>query len=199
MSGVFVRKSGRMNFCYGSSGSRSLREPSCSWPVWPRWQGRSGIFQGLPDYSQLQNYEPPVMTRVHAADDRCSANTPRSAGCMPIQRCQLRSTPRAAEDKNFYEHGGVDAIIAGARGVAHPELRFQPPPQGARDHPAGRQELPLTNEVSFSGQRKPCWRCESSGPIPGTRSSAYLNEIIRPRAYGIAAASLFISTSRSTN
>jgi penicillin-binding protein 1A len=22
----------------------------------------------LPDYSQLQNYEPPVMTRVHAAD-----------------------------------------------------------------------------------------------------------------------------------
>jgi membrane carboxypeptidase/penicillin-binding protein len=24
--------------------------------------------QDLPDYSQLQNYEPPVMTRVHAAD-----------------------------------------------------------------------------------------------------------------------------------
>ena len=24
--------------------------------------------QGLPDYSQLQDYEPPVMTRVHAAD-----------------------------------------------------------------------------------------------------------------------------------
>ena len=24
--------------------------------------------QGLPDYSVLKNYEPPVMTRVHAAD-----------------------------------------------------------------------------------------------------------------------------------
>ena len=24
--------------------------------------------QDLPDYSQLQNYEPPVMTRVHAGD-----------------------------------------------------------------------------------------------------------------------------------
>jgi hypothetical protein len=24
--------------------------------------------QGLPDYSRLENYEPPVMTRVHAAD-----------------------------------------------------------------------------------------------------------------------------------
>jgi penicillin-binding protein 1A len=26
--------------------------------------------QDLPDYSQLKNYEPPVMTRVHAADGR---------------------------------------------------------------------------------------------------------------------------------
>ena len=26
--------------------------------------------QGLPDYSQLADYEPPVMTRVHAGDGR---------------------------------------------------------------------------------------------------------------------------------
>ena len=43
----------------------------------------------LPDYSQLQDYEPPVMTRVHAATARCSANTPRSAGCIcRSRRCR---------------------------------------------------------------------------------------------------------------
>ena len=29
--------------------------------------------QDLPDYSQLQRYEPPVMTRVHASDGRLVA------------------------------------------------------------------------------------------------------------------------------
>ena len=30
------------------------------------WFGNSN--EGLPDYTQLKNYEPPVMTRVHAGD-----------------------------------------------------------------------------------------------------------------------------------
>jgi len=55
----------------------------------------------LPDYSQLQDYEPPVMTRVHAVDGsllgeyakrstvRCSANTPKSGGCIcRSRRCR---------------------------------------------------------------------------------------------------------------
>jgi penicillin-binding protein 1A len=39
--------------------------------------------QDLPDYSQLQNYEPPVMTRVHAADGSpaSGAFTCRSRPC----------------------------------------------------------------------------------------------------------------------
>ena len=36
--------------------------------------------QGLPDYSQLKNYEPPVTTRVHAADGSLLAEISREPG-----------------------------------------------------------------------------------------------------------------------
>jgi penicillin-binding protein 1A len=42
----------------------------------------AGLFwhfsKGLPEYSQLQDYEPPVMTRVHAADGALLAEYARS-------------------------------------------------------------------------------------------------------------------------
>jgi penicillin-binding protein 1A len=67
--------------------------------------------QDLPDYSQLKNYEPPVMTRVHAADGSLLAEYSRE------RRLYLPSTAIptlvkqafiSAEDKNFYSHGGFD-------------------------------------------------------------------------------------------
>ena len=67
--------------------------------------------QDLPDYSQLKNYEPPVMTRVHAADGSLLAEYARE------RRLYLPSTAIpplvkrafiAAEDKNFYTHRGFD-------------------------------------------------------------------------------------------
>ena len=65
----------------------------------------------LPDYSQLQNYEPPVMTRVHAGDGSLVAEYARERRLyMPIQVVPKRVIHAflAAEDKNFYEHGGLD-------------------------------------------------------------------------------------------
>src|SRR5262252_9298294 len=67
--------------------------------------------QELPDYSQLQDYEPAVMTRVHASDGQLLAEYARERRLyLPIQ-----AIPRlvinafiAAEDKSFYEHGGLD-------------------------------------------------------------------------------------------
>ena len=103
----------------------------------------------LPDYSQLQDYEPPVMTRVHASRRLAAwANTPRSDACT----CRSRRFPKlvinaflAAEDKNFYEHGGIDYTgMARAALVYIAELRFQPPSAGrVHHHPAGCEELPL--------------------------------------------------------
>src|SRR5208283_4423338 len=67
--------------------------------------------QDLPDYSQLKNYEPPVMTRVHAADGSLLAEYARerrlylpSAAIPPL----VKEAFIAAEDKNFYSHRGFD-------------------------------------------------------------------------------------------
>src|SRR5260370_3674868 len=75
--------------------------------------GAAGLFwhfsKGLPDYSQLQDYEPPVMTRVHAADGSLLAEYARERRLyLPIQAVPKLVTNAfiAAEDKNFYEHGG---------------------------------------------------------------------------------------------
>src|SRR5262252_7382918 len=65
----------------------------------------------LPDYSQLQDYEPAVMTRVHASDGALLAEYAKERRLyIPIQAVPKLVTHAfvAAEDKNFYEHGGVD-------------------------------------------------------------------------------------------
>ncbi|MGO4571794.1 penicillin-binding protein 1A [Microvirga sp. 2TAF3] len=78
----------------------------------------------LPDHAQLANYEPPVMTRVHAADGSLIAEYARERRLyVPIQ-----AVPKlviggflSAEDKNFYKHAGIDpegivrAIVANFR------------------------------------------------------------------------------------
>jgi penicillin-binding protein 1A len=67
--------------------------------------------QDLPDYSQLQNYEPPVMTRVHAADGQLLAEYAKERRLyLPIQAIPKLVTNCfiSAEDKNFYEHNGID-------------------------------------------------------------------------------------------
>ncbi|MEJ0051647.1 MAG: penicillin-binding protein 1A [Methylovirgula sp.] len=67
--------------------------------------------QDLPDYTQLKNYEPPVMTRVHAADGSVLAEYSKqrrlylpSFAIPPL----VKEAFISAEDKNFYHHGGVD-------------------------------------------------------------------------------------------
>src|ERR1700748_248276 len=65
----------------------------------------------LPDYSQLQDYEPPVMTRVHASDGALLAEYAKERRLyLPIQAVPklVINAFLAAEDKNFYEHGGID-------------------------------------------------------------------------------------------
>src|SRR6202021_1361749 len=72
----------------------------------------AGLFwhysKDLPDYSQLQDYEPPVMTRVHASDGSLlSEYASQRRLSLPIQAIPklVSNAFIAAEDKNFYEHG----------------------------------------------------------------------------------------------
>src|SRR5215475_15748575 len=65
----------------------------------------------LPDYSQLQDYEPPIMTRVHAVDGSLLGEYAKERRLyLPIQAIpkQVINAFIAAEDKSFYDHNGID-------------------------------------------------------------------------------------------
>jgi penicillin-binding protein 1A len=65
----------------------------------------------LPDYAQLRNYEPPVMSRVHAGDGTLLAEYAKERRLyLPIQAVPklVINAFLSAEDKNFYRHVGID-------------------------------------------------------------------------------------------
>jgi len=152
----------------------------------------------LPDYSQLQDYEPPVMTRVHAADGSLVAAYARERRLyIPIQAVPKRviNAFLAAEDKNFYEHGGLDFT-----GIARAAMNYiqnfgsSRRPQGASTitQQVAKNFL-LTNEVSFTRKIKEALlalkieRTYSKDKI----LELYLNEIyLGLGAYGVASAAL---------
>ena len=152
----------------------------------------------LPDYSQLKDYEPPVMTRVHAADGSLVAEYARERRLyIPIQAVPklVINAFLAAEDKNFYEHGGLDFT-----GIARAALSYVQN-YGSGRRPQGASTITqqvaknflLTNEVSLTRKVKEALlalkieRTYSKDKI----LELYLNEIyLGLGAYGIAAASL---------
>jgi len=154
--------------------------------------------QDLPDYSQLKDYEPPVMTRVHAADGSLLAEYAKERRLyLPIQAVPklVINAFLAAEDKNFYEHGGIDYSGMARAAILYAEN------YGSNRRPQGASTITqqvaknffLTNEVSFSRKIKEALlamrleRAYSKDKI----LELYLNEIyLGLGAYGIAAASL---------
>ncbi len=152
----------------------------------------------LPDYSQLQDYEPPVMTRVHASDGSLLAEYSKERRLyLPIQAVPklVINSFLAAEDKNFYEHGGIDfSGMARAAALYAQNYGSNRRPQGASTitQQVAKNFL-LTNEVSFTRKIKEALlamrieRTYSKDKI----LELYLNEIyLGLGAYGIAAASL---------
>ncbi len=69
------------------------------------------VSKDLPDYEVLAKYEPPVMTRVHASDGSLIAEYATERRIyVPINAIpeKLIQAFMAAEDKNFFQHGGID-------------------------------------------------------------------------------------------
>lgn len=164
--------------------------------------GAAGLFwhysKDLPDYSQLQDYEPPVMTRVHATDGSLVAEYARERRLyLPIQAIPklVLNAFIAAEDKNFYDHGGLDF-----QGIVRASL-LMVQNYGSGKRPQGASTITqqvaknflLTNEASFERKIKEALlalkieRTYSKDKI----LELYLNEIyLGFGAYGVAAASL---------
>src|ERR1700684_1288653 len=152
----------------------------------------------LPDYSQLQDYEPPVMTRVHAADGELLAEYAKQRRLyLPIQQVPklVINAFISAEDKNFYEHPGIDfSGIARAGWLYLQNIGTSRRPQGASTitQQVAKNFL-LTHEVSFTRKIK-----EALLALKIERAytkdrilELYLNEIyLGFGAYGVAAASL---------
>jgi penicillin-binding protein 1A len=69
------------------------------------------VSKDLPDYEVLAKYEPPVMTRIHADDGSLIAEYAKERRIyVPITAIPDRVVQAfiSAEDKNFYQHGGLD-------------------------------------------------------------------------------------------
>ena len=152
----------------------------------------------LPDYEQLANYEPPVVTRVHAGNGALLAEYAREKRLfMPVEAIppQLIAAFLSAEDKGFYSHFGID-LRALARAVVTNMVNF-----GSGRRPVGASTITqqvtknflLTNELSIDRKIKEAIlslrmeRAFSKDQI----LALYLNEIYLGRgSYGVAAAAL---------
>jgi len=152
----------------------------------------------LPDYSQLQNYEPPVMTRVHAVDGSLLGEYSRERRLyLPIQAVpkHVINAFLVVQDKNFYEHGGNDYTrMARAAWAYIQKLGSNRRPQGVSTitQQVAKNFL-LTNEVSFGRKIKEVLLARQIEKVFSKNKilEIYLNEIyLGLGTYGIAAASL---------
>ncbi len=154
--------------------------------------------QDLPEHRQLADYEPPVMTRVHAGDGRLLAEYAIEKRIfVPIEAMprQVISAFLSAEDKNFYQHFGVDptgvmrAILVNIKNIGQQRRMV-----GASTitQQVAKNFL-LTNEVSWTRKIKEAMlalRIEKA--LSKNRIlELYLNEIyLGFGSYGVAAAAL---------
>src|SRR5260370_6400103 len=151
--------------------------------------------QELPDYTQLKNYEPPVMTRVHAGDGSILAEYSRerrlylpSSAIPPL----VKEAFISAEDKNFYKHNGVDfegvarALVANLGGTRRQQGASTITQQVAKNFFTG-------NERSYDRKIREAllaFRIESAYSKDKILE-LYLNEIYLGLGnYGVAAAAL---------
>jgi len=152
----------------------------------------------LPDYRQLAGYEPPVMSRVHAADGRLIIEYARERRLfVPVEAMprQVLQAFIAAEDKSFFQHHGVDpvgivrALIANVKNLGSGRR-----PEGASTitQQVAKNFL-LSNEVSYERKIKEAilsFRIEQAFSKERILE-LYLNEIyLGLRSYGVAAAAL---------
>lgn len=154
----------------------------------------------LPDHKQLRNYTPPVVTRLHAGDGRILAEYAQEKRVfVPIDAIPplVIHAFLAAEDQQFYRHGGVNFLSIARAGFGNLVKKLE----GGNRRPQGASTITqqvaknflLTNEVSIERKIKEAilaFRIESVFTKPQILE-LYLNEIyLGEGSYGVAAAAL---------
>ena len=113
----------------------------------------------IPDYRQLETYEPPVTTRLFAGDGQVMMEYAAEKRLfVPIEKIpdKVKHAFIAAEDKHFYTHSGIDylgivrAVIGNLKKI------------GTGRRPAGASTIPqqvaknflLSSELSYTRKIK---------------------------------------------
>ncbi|WP_421695347.1 penicillin-binding protein 1A [Aestuariivirga sp.] len=153
----------------------------------------------LPDYKQLANYAPPVMTRIYAADGSMLAEYAEERRLfVPVSQMPklLIDAFISAEDKTFFTHSGLDWQGIAAAAFRYAQVKFSGKGQIVGASTITQQvakNFLLTNERSITRKLKEALLVQR---IEQTFSKdqileLYLNEIfLGLNSYGVAAASL---------
>jgi penicillin-binding protein 1A len=150
----------------------------------------------LPDYERLAKYEPPVMTRIHAADGTLMAEYARERRIFVPINVIPKSVIQAflaAEDKRFYEHGGIDFIGVGRALLKYVRTSGKKLEGASTITQQVAKNLLLTSERTFDRKLREAIlsiRIEKTFSKPQILE-LYLNEIyLGLNSYGVAAAAL---------
>jgi penicillin-binding protein 1A len=157
----------------------------------------------LPDYTVLKDYQPPVTTRIHAADGTLLAEYARERRLFqPIETIPplVINAFISAEDKDFYNHGGIDlsGVIRALRDNVMAKL------EGSGGPLVGASTITQQVAKNFLLSSEQTWDRKIQEAllalrIEGTFSKdkileLYLNEIflgsVGGQTYGVAAAAL---------
>ncbi|MBY0431279.1 MAG: transglycosylase domain-containing protein, partial [Rhodospirillales bacterium] len=152
----------------------------------------------LPDHHQLEAYNPPVTTRVYAGDGRLVAEyAVEKRNFVPLNAIpqRVKQAFMAAEDKNFYNHPGIDVMGVGRAMLTNLKS------MGSDRRPVGASTVTqqvaknflLSNEVSMARKVKElilALRMERAFTKDHILE-LYLNEIyLGMGSYGVAAAAM---------
>ncbi len=153
----------------------------------------------LPDYSQLANYDPPTVTRLYAKDGRLlSEYAEEKRLFVPIEAIPKRLVNAfiSAEDKNFYQHPGID-IVGIIRASVNNLIHYNQTKSLSGASTITQQVVKnflLTNEQTITRKiREAILSFRITRAFPKDKIlELYLNKIyLGNRTYGIAAAALY--------
>lgn len=160
--------------------------------------GMTKINITIPDYRQLETYEPPVTTRLFAGDGQVMMEYAAEKRLfVPIEKIpdKVKHAFIAAEDKHFYTHSGID-YIGIVRAVLGNLKKI-----GTGRRPAGASTITqqvaknflLSSELSYTRKIKEAILARRIDKAFSKDHilELYLNEIyLGNRAYGVAAAAM---------